>query len=129
MFSVSSAPRTVAASAIVAAALLASGCGGKSAAQRGDCNARIINEALANVVIRAYEAGKVGTRAQVERSLGKGFFTADGHLRPYSSLKSDGMIGQFNHWMHHDPRVLAATLKQQNATSLSIGPRLKRECG
>jgi hypothetical protein len=92
---------------------------------------------MAKIVANAYEQGKLGTRAQVERALGgdqgvrggSRFFTEDGRLRPYSSLKSDREIGQFNHWMSHDPRVLAATEKLQNAATQQAIADAHAKCG
>ena len=86
-------------------------------------------------MIKAYKEGKLGSQTQVERALGGGnvasgkpYFTSDGRLRPYSTLKAPDQIGEFNDWMATDPRVLAATLDDQNAAVQKAIPRSEREC-
>jgi hypothetical protein len=116
-------------------AAIASGCGASAAADRGDCYARLATKADAAVVERAYEQGKLGTQLEVERAIagsvarGRRFFTAAGTLKvPYRGLTSDQDIGEFNAWMHENPRVLGATLRAQQAAEARARIRAKKLC-
>jgi hypothetical protein len=106
------------------AGLLVSGCGGGSK-NADNCGAAAFDRADAAVVAKAYDAGKIGTRATVERKLGgAAFFTSDDHLKPFLKLTSVQQ-GQFDDWMRHDPAVLGATLDEQNAIATRISQRCK----
>ena len=76
----------------VAVALALSGCGGTNKRAKERCLRDASNRSDEAVVEKRYEAGKLGTRKQIERELGvpgrpgSSFFDANGHLRPYDSL-------------------------------------------
>lgn len=104
--------------------LLLSGCGGGSK-KAADCGSAAFDRADAAVVAKAYDAGKIGARATIERKLGSAaFFTSDDHLKPFVQLTSVQQ-GQFDDWMRHDPAVLGATLDEQNAIATRISQRCK----
>lgn len=95
------------------ALLFASGCGGGGRKSSQEC-AAVANRAAMAVVARAFDAGKLGTRAQIEHRSGpRPRFTKSGHL------KLDGLSvvdqGTFDDWMRHDPVVLGATGRAQDA--------------
>jgi hypothetical protein len=83
--------RTASACAAALVALTVAACGTDKAAKQR-CERDAFNSAEAAAVSRLYDAGKLGTRKQVEAELGvpgrpgSSFFNGAGHLRPYRSL-------------------------------------------
>jgi hypothetical protein len=97
----------------LAATLMLSGCGDNRRARSQKCSV-IANRAEMGVVARAFAAGKLGTRAQIEHRPGAHPpFTKSGRL------KLDGLSaveeGSFRDWMRHNPVVLGATGRAQDA--------------
>jgi hypothetical protein len=101
---------------VLAIAVSLGGCGGgRSEAERGDCAGELMTEAAAAVVARAYAQGKLGTQAEVARSIGSAhapYFTAGNRMIPFPklSLQQQHAIA---FWISHDQRVLAATERAQ----------------
>src|SRR5262249_50979477 len=106
--------------ALAALAVLAAGCGGTSATDRGMCQGRLLDRANAAAVDRMFAAGKLGTRTQVQQELGRSasfgytqpkqllrfgakFFDANGRLKPYDRLTSRQQ-GAFNDFMYRNDR-------------------------
>lgn len=80
-----------------------------SKADRENCELRAENAAAMRVVDRAYEAGKLGTRAQIQKELpGDRIFTADGRMLRYDELAGDSRV-HFEEWMNTNDRVYEAT--------------------
>jgi hypothetical protein len=84
------------AAALIAAALL-SGCGSDAEAKQ-DCQRQAYNEAEAAAVARAYDDGKLGSRAKVESELDPSFFDSSGELISYDELDLQHKV-QFIAWM------------------------------
>lgn len=67
-----------------------SGCGGMSAREREQCYYREFDQSLWQISSRAYDQGRLGTRADVEAWLKKehhqSFFGADGHILPLDKM-------------------------------------------
>ena len=83
------ARRAAAAAAILATlAATATGCGGDGRtadAARVGCRVHAFNRLRAQIAIRYYDRGLLGTRRQIERRLGRNasFFDARGRIIPY----------------------------------------------
>jgi hypothetical protein len=84
------------AAALVSAAAL-SGCGSDAEAKQ-DCLRDAYNRAEAAAVARAYDEGKLGSRAKVESELNPSFFDDSGRLIPYERLDLEHKV-QFIAWM------------------------------
>ena len=82
------------------------------------------------MVQRAFSAGQLGSRAQVQRELGRygrRFFRADGSMVPYPRL---GVLLQadFNEWMYGNLRVQRITRKAQKRATARALERAEDEC-
>jgi len=82
--------RHVAASAAILAtvAAFAAGCGSSRTADAAEvgCRVRAFNRLRAEIAIRYYDRGLLGTRREIERRLGRNasFFDARGRIIPYA---------------------------------------------
>jgi hypothetical protein len=119
-------PRTASASAAVAVlALTVSGCGTDKEARKR-CERDAFNTAETAAVSRLYDAGKLGTRQQVEAELGvpgrpgSSFFDASGHLIPYRRLDF-AHKNQLVLWMNNG-RVGVLTFEAREQARASTRP-------
>jgi hypothetical protein len=96
-------------SALALLGFVAAGCGsadGKSGIKPlSECELRLENTAAANVVQRAFAAGKLGTADHVAATYFKqdtrsSWLDGSGRLRPLSKLKGDTLF-DFEQWMAH----------------------------
>jgi hypothetical protein len=109
---------------------VASGCGGKSEAERVSCRTNLINRANAAVVQRYYAEGKLGSRRVVQRelgSLGRRFFHENGRMVPYPQLNRS-LQGDFNDWMYGNGRVQHITRAAQMRATRLATQRADDEC-
>lgn len=113
-----------------ALAFVLPGCGGdkKSSTRAQACEQRAENAAAAAVVQKAFAAGKLGTRAQVQHSFkGAQIFDRSGQMVPYNELGADERA-TFDEWMNNNPRVLNATLDAQTAARARVRANPPAQC-
>lgn len=83
---------------------------------------------MARVVARAFDAGKLGTRAQVQRKLpGDRIFNAAGRMLSYAEMPRDTRV-HFNEWVNNDPRVRNVTGRAQFAARQRVRANPPSKC-
>ena len=100
------------AAATIAALVVVTGCSENEEAKQR-CLTEAYNAAEAAAVARLYDAGRLGTRKQVEKELGgnykprpgSSFFDKSGHLIPFRKLPTIGHKNQLMIWINTNPRV------------------------
>jgi hypothetical protein len=81
--------------------LAVAACGGGDSAATRQCIAEARSAAEAEVVATFFQAGRIGTRAQIERELdhrGLRFFDENGQMLPYAELTPEARA-VFNRWL------------------------------
>jgi hypothetical protein len=117
--------RPSAALLVVLAVLALTACGSDEQA-KSDCRDEAYNAAEAAAVSRAYDAGELGTRKQVETELsgppggGASFFDESGRLIPYRRLDLHHKI-QFIAWMTNG-RVATITEEERARARAATEP-------
>jgi hypothetical protein len=137
------ASRVAAGVAAVLVAATLSGCGGRSDDEAFSCRSRLIDPAAFNVVARAFENGKLGSRAQVQAELGRTYapasprraqlrygsryFDDEGHLIPYSKL-TQRQRPAMNDFIYVNGRVHAVVREDQQRAIDAAARRADDSC-
>ena len=86
---------------LLALVLVVAACGGDDSEARQQCIAAAKSAAEVEVVATFFQAGRIGTRAQIERELDHPslrFFDEDGQLLPYEEL-TPAARAAFSRWL------------------------------
>jgi hypothetical protein len=115
-------------SVVLAALVVAAGCGGGDKEAKQRCVDEARNAAEAAVVARMYDEGKLGSRKKVEAELGvpgrpgSDYFDSEGHLIPYRKLPDRAHKIQLLVWMRNDADVAEKTREARQTAIANAHP-------